>query len=270
MIKAIDVSRHQGAVNWNIVAETGVEVTFIKASEGIGYIDPMFMRNAVAAKKAGLKLGFYHWLRPDNTDVQVEAQCFIEAISGLDYDWIVCDVEEAYGRNIAYVRDYLSRWLSLVQEATGKVPIIYTGLSFANTYLGGAFTSYPLWIAHYTNADEPGQTMWSDWVCWQYTEHGSVTGISGDVDLNWMKDDFFNNLQEGGEEVAIKKTPYVDVPAGHWAENVIKLVTDLNLMTGAQNSKFEPDRPVTRAELAAFANNLVYELNKVLPTNIGG
>ena len=60
-----------------------------------------------------------------------------------------------------------------------------------------SFTNWPLWIAQY-GAREPAKTAWPTWVCWQYSNTGEIDGISGKVDLNDMKEDFFAALRACG------------------------------------------------------------------------
>src|SRR5690242_3411645 len=82
--RIIDVSHHQGVIDWIQVADDGIQGAMIKASEGIGYIDPLFRQNATEAISAGLRVGFYHYARPEsgNTPEQ-EVEAFMGAISGL-------------------------------------------------------------------------------------------------------------------------------------------------------------------------------------------
>lgn len=256
MIKGIDVSRWQGDIDWPKVADDGVKFAFIKATEGITYTDPKLRRNAFGAHAVGLKVGFYHFLRVDNTDPIKEANNFVSAIQTFNYEWTVCDVEDAKGKTAKWIVDYTRSWLAEVEKRTGKRPLVYTYVSFAKTYLGNNLTDYPLWLAHYVNSAKPSSsTGWGDnWVCWQYTDKGSVKGIQGYVDLNWMKPDFFETVKP--------LTPFKDVPAGHWAEQFIKDALNAGIMVGHPDGTFGLGKPVTREELAVVVSKLLKEVRQ--------
>ena len=78
----------------------------------------------------------------------------------------------------------LQTWLDVVQQATGRTPIIYTDHGFWNSLGTSAFGSYPLWIAEYGVQSVTLPAGWASWTFWQYSESGTVSGVSGAVDLN--------------------------------------------------------------------------------------
>ena len=248
MIKGIDVSRWQGIIDWPSVASDGVKFAIIKATEGLTHVDPNLDKNAVGAYNAGLKIGFYHFLRPDNSEPEREAQHFVNKIRDYPYEWLVCDIEDKKGKDNKWVIEYTKRWLLEVERLTRVKPIVYTYVSFAKNVLGKSLVDYPLWIAHYVSGS-PGTTAWTDWVCWQYTSAGRVKGISGNVDLNWMKEDFFMGSGKA-------KTRFKDVPAGHWAEEAIKYVDEVGLMKGYPDDTFGVGKFITREELAVILYRL--------------
>jgi lysozyme len=259
MIHGIDVSKWQGTIDWKKVAAADVRYAFIKATEGIGYVDPMLHRNARGADAVGLKVGLYHFLRPDNTNPLVEAAHFVETIRALPYEWIVCDVEDSKGEEASRVIGYTLAWLLQVEKLTGKKPIVYTYVSFANQYLKDSLINWPLWIAHY-NVEQPGETAWPKWICWQSTDKGTVDGITGHVDYNWMRPEFFE------PPAAVKKTEFKDVEAGSWYEDVIWVANEHGIMTGYEDGTFRPDQPVTRAEVAAVVNALWFRIDSLKTT----
>ena len=79
-------------------------------------------------------------------------------------------------------------WLILVEKELKKTPIIYTGPSFFSSILcdnKGTFKQFPLWIANYSS--EPLiPAPWNNWLFWQYSETGKVSGINGECDLNYF------------------------------------------------------------------------------------
>ena len=83
----IDVSNWQGNIDFRRVKEAGIDVVYIKASEGTTYRDPYFERNYNNAKANGLKVGFYHFLTATNVEqARRQAQFFASVISGKSPD----------------------------------------------------------------------------------------------------------------------------------------------------------------------------------------
>ena len=68
-IKVLDVSHHNGNINWTKVASDGVKGVYIKLTEGKTYLDDKAYENYLGAKNAGLRVGFYHYAHADNDPV---------------------------------------------------------------------------------------------------------------------------------------------------------------------------------------------------------
>lgn len=186
-VKGIDVSHHNGAINWSQVKSAGVQFVYIKATEGRTYTDPTFLTNVKGVKAAGLKVGAYHFANPANR-ASDDAANFINALKKIDYDLMpVLDLESAptgmtAAQLVAWAKDFLSR----VEAATGKRAMIYTGVWFANKYAGfnSALADRPLWVSYYKTTLPSSFAGWTKWTAWQYTDSGKIVGISGNVDLN--------------------------------------------------------------------------------------
>lgn len=97
-------------------------------------------------------------------------------------------------RSTQAVTDRALAFLNQIEALTGIKPIVYTYVSFANENFDMRLADYPLWIAHY-NVDTPSPTnVWgNNYVGHQYTEHGNIQGISGNVDINNFKDGIASN-----------------------------------------------------------------------------
>lgn len=197
-VKGIDVSHHQGVIDWKKVAGDGVKYAIIKASEGVSRIDPKLSVNATGAKANKILTSFYHYARPENNAADKEASHFATAVLGLHVDFpLVLDVE---GEASKIGKSKLTQWCEVfcttLKRLTGKDVMIYTGASFAKDYLGAPLGKYPLWVANYgrglTKAPMQNPT-WSVWSLYQYTETGKVNGISGNVDVNVMNKAFYDN-----------------------------------------------------------------------------
>lgn len=192
MIKGIDVSHHQGTINWTSVANDGVEFAIIKATEGTSFFDPVCSTNVANAKANGIKVGVYHFARfTSNVEALAEAQYFLNRINGLDLDLpLVLDIEVDEGDIGKSALTAAARtFLDYLKSQDRKV-MIYTYHNFYTNDIDA--TGYPLWIARY-GVNSPGI---NDWTIWQYTDSGSVKGINGNVDVNKAVDSFLYGLTE--------------------------------------------------------------------------
>ena len=180
----IDVSKYQGNIDWEAIANNeNIKFVYIKATEGATYTDPKFERNIAEARKHGVKVGCYHFLRSSSTihdqfenikqHIRREEQTFVPMI----------DVETKGKWSNEQLVDSLHALAVKIYEYYHCAPIIYTYVNFYNRYLAGRFTNYPLFIARYTD-DEPVLSDGTPYVIWQFSERGRVPGINGNVDLN--------------------------------------------------------------------------------------
>ena len=186
--KGIDVSHYQGAIDWAKVKAAGIQFTFIKASEGTGWIDDHFKRNWANSKAAGIPRGAYHFYRFSYDPVK-QADHFLEQL-GSDLGELspVVDAEDTTTTTVK--GDDLRVFCERVFEKTGRRCLVYTGgWWWTAQRLGGPqpwVKDYPLWIAFYSDtAKQPSIPKdWATWAFWQHSNHGAVDGISGSVDLN--------------------------------------------------------------------------------------
>ncbi|HTP26447.1 MAG TPA: GH25 family lysozyme [Anaeromyxobacteraceae bacterium] len=192
----IDVSHHNGTVNWSAVASAGVSFAYAKASEGANVQDPMFVQNYAAMRANRLYRGAYHFFHP-GTDASVQARHFLALVPELASGDLppALDVEVGDGQQPSAIAAGIRAWLQEVEDAIGRPPVLYTSASFWNVNLAGAigFDRYPLWIAHYTTEPQPHlPSGFTRHTMWQYTDSGQVAGIVGVVDL----DRFHGTLEE--------------------------------------------------------------------------
>jgi lysozyme len=186
-IFGIDVSHHQAFIQWEAVKkmkDKGIRVgfAFIKATEGYTHHDRQFKRNWRKAREAGMLRGAYHFFLPGKSGSQ-QADHFMTTVRLEKGDMPpVLDVEETHGIPHPIIRKRVREWLEKVERHYGRKPIIYTGVDFYNRVLGSEFDDYPLWIAHYLKRDNP--KIYRKWTFWQFSETGTVNGISSKVDFN--------------------------------------------------------------------------------------
>lgn len=188
MLQGIDVSAAQGLIDWNTVANSGVAgFAFVKATEGLGYMDPQFQRNWAALNQLGWIKGAYHFARL-TADATQEADWFSKTVGPLTItDMLVLDIETASVSGVQFT-DWTLTWLERVEANTGAVPIVYTGGPFFNSHGGSPdpttlqrLVKFPLWLAAYaTNPNNYIPVEWRNlgWVFWQRSGDVAAPGDS--------------------------------------------------------------------------------------------
>ena len=185
-VHGIDVSHHQGTIDWDAVKATEkgeypIRFAFMKATEGGDYKDRRFDENFSQAKEAGLIRGAYHFYNP-NTEPIRQADFFISQVKLKRGDLApVLDIERK-PKDVAQMQADLKLFLQRLEQHYGVKPIIYTSYKYKKRYLNDPeFDAYPLWIAHYYVDLLAYEGTWQ---FWQHTDYGVVPGIESNVDLN--------------------------------------------------------------------------------------
>ncbi len=193
--EGIDISSWQKNVNFSKVKNSGIDIVYIKSSEGTRYIDPYFESNYKNAKANGLKVGFYHYVTARNvTQAKEQANFFARIISGKQIDCKLAMDFESFGNlSVSQINEISKVFLETLESATKTSPIIYSNAYSAREIFSSSLNKYPLWVANY-GVSKPGSNgKWSSWVGWQYTSTGRVDGISGNVDRNKFTDGILLN-----------------------------------------------------------------------------
>lgn len=213
---AIDVSNHQGDIDWATTRVAGVQFALIKASEGVGMTDGKFRRNAGGAAAVGMPAGYYHYSHPELNDVRDEIDHFLSVVASQPAKCYALDVEGAAGSvEPGELTDWVVTWCREVRRRTGKPVLIYSGAYFARDNLTAAAGEFPLWIAHYGLPYAPLQNKtWSNWSVWQVSDNGGCPGMpAGTCDTNLMEADFYWELTKGdypADPVPQPELPKVD------------------------------------------------------------
>lgn len=193
----IDVSFWQGTITysqWVQVHNSGKVFAFAKATQGIynSYNDVQFVNNMTQGRAAGMLMGAYHFADPDLYGAAAEANHFVD-IAGpymtSGYLRPVLDLERGSGLGKTALSQWANTFMNTVQSRTGVEPLIYCNVNYATNYLDSTLSSRDVWIAIWpTNPDpqngNPATGVFPTWAFWQYSDHGSVPGISGNVDLD--------------------------------------------------------------------------------------
>jgi lysozyme len=196
-VQGIDVSHFQGVVDWKTVAQAGMAFAFAKATDGITYVDPELATNWTGIRSAGLLRGAYHFFEP-NDDATLQAQHFLATVQIASGDLPpVLDVETTGGVSNEQLWSGVATWLQVVEQTTGRQPILYLDPVFWNEHSPDlTLTRYPLWLADYA-AEPTLPEGWTSWLFWQHSETGSVAGVTGAVDL-----DLFSGTLQQLQELA--------------------------------------------------------------------
>lgn len=203
--EGVDVSSWQGAINWGMVRKAGKTFAIAKATEGNTWTDPRYAANRNGALSVGIKFTGYHFARPgtNRDDAISEADHFVSVLK-LSHGMLVpaLDLEVSGGLSVSTLQAWTKQFVGRVYARTGAKPMIYTSASFWSTYMGNttwfAANGYKvLWVARW-NVSSPSvpATNWggASWTFWQYSDCGSVAGISGCTDLDRFKGTDFRGV----------------------------------------------------------------------------
>ncbi len=182
-VRGIDVSAHNGNMDfYKLFQNKGLKFVFIKATEGESLKDKNFNLNYTKAKKAGFKVGAYHFFK-FNKNGKIQAINFLQSIKTKSLDMpLVIDIEKHSNNypniTIAQIRQRLKDMITHL-TSSGYNIIIYTNKNGYNDYIKGYFDKYPLWICSFTNPP-----INSNWLFWQHSHQGHLYGYNNDIDLN--------------------------------------------------------------------------------------
>ncbi len=190
----IDVSEHNGEIDWDAVAEDGIEYVIIRlgyrgSTRGDIYLDEKFEENLAGAQEAGLDVGVYFFSQAISTAEAIEeAEFVLDTLRGEDLEYPVYFDWEYMGQADARTNGISRETLTACADAFCErieqddyVPGVYLYGDLAYmSYQLDALTDYTWWFAgYYTNPD-----FYYDFEMWQYSSSGSVAGISTKVDMN--------------------------------------------------------------------------------------
>lgn len=189
LYNGIDVSEWQGEIDFREVANAGIEIVYIRASEGANYIDPYFRENYEEAKANGLKTGFYHYLTARNEEeARAEAEFFVGNIKGTEPDCkLAMDFEVFDNLSTEAVNKISEVFLQTVQNLSGKECVIYSDAYNAREVFDRELAEkYAIWVADYFVEEPEDNGKWGSWVGFQYTDRGRINGIDGNVDRDYF------------------------------------------------------------------------------------
>ncbi len=197
-VKGIDVSKWQAAIDFSKVKKAGIQFVIIRAGYGDGNKDAYFEQNYKNAKAAGLQVGAYWYSYATSAaGAKTEAQKFAAILKGKQFEYpVYFDLEEA--SQLAKGKEFCSSLITAFcneMEAQGFFAGFYMSLSAVNAYVTDAVKKrYAFWVAQWNSScSYSGQ-----YGIWQYSSKGSVSGISGNVDLDYGYVDYPSIIKTGG------------------------------------------------------------------------
>ena len=205
----MDVSRHQGVIDWDKVKASGkISGVMIRAmgnsKDGLPskpYTDPQFARNYAECKRLGIPCGVYGYFKATTrAEADRELAYFRKMLTGRTFELpVAVDIEDEVQKPLgkSALTDLTAYCLSIV-ESWGVYAMLYTGLWFGSTFLymgGAALKPYDVWLAAYRSTKpSPGWPFGM----WQYTGTASVPGVSTNVDMSHAYKDYAAIIQRAG------------------------------------------------------------------------
>jgi GH25 family lysozyme M1 (1,4-beta-N-acetylmuramidase) len=248
MVHGVDVSRFQGNIDWHKVKASGRHFAFVKATEGLTFVDPSFTAARVKSlREAKMLWAPYHFARPQaGRSGAQEAQFFVKTIKVAGYDATrdlppVLDIESTK-LNAQGTLAFINSFVTTVRALVGGDVILYTYPNFWNETLDNPANDFDclLWIANYGVSHPAVPRAWSTWTFWQFSDKSSVPGIPVKVDEN-----YFNGNEAQLLGLAKRNARPANDPL---TETERKLVNELSrLRAAAKKSGWKPG-PQARAE----------------------
>ena len=190
----IDVSEHQGTIDWKAVANSSVDFAIIRASYAWDngqkdHRDQMFSENLSEAKKHGLAVGVYHYSYATNEQEALEeAKLLLSQINGTQLDYpVYYDLEDECQDDLSteQITNIALTFINEIRNA-GYYAGIYINPDNIKQLDLDQLGDVDLWIANYSLENSYD----GDYGMWQYTCYGKINGIEGNVDLNYCYYDY--------------------------------------------------------------------------------
>src|SRR5215510_252297 len=184
----MDVSSHQGAVNWATAWANGAKFAYVKATEGTTYQNPDFAQQYNGSFNIGMIRGAYHFALPDRSSGAAQGNFFVDHGGGWSNDGKTLppaiDLEynpygaSCYGLSQSAMVAWIHDIANTVKARTGRDAVFYTSTSWWTLCTGNnaSFGSHPLWIASYARSVGPLPASWKFETIWQDADSGEFPG----------------------------------------------------------------------------------------------
>lgn len=194
MLKGIDISSHQGSIDYNAVKNSGINFVMIRSSWGWFNEDTTFRANVNGCEAVGLPYGLYHYSYARNlNEAKIEADGLIRLAQSCKPAYPICiDMEDADGYKrkngvsnemCIQICEYVCRRL----EEAGYYAMIYANLDWLNNRINDSrLDRFDKWVAQWADRC----TYVKPYGIWQYSDKGQIAGIRGNVDVNYSYKDY--------------------------------------------------------------------------------
>ncbi|AGK98155.1 GH25 family lysozyme [Clostridium pasteurianum] len=239
-MNGIDLSDYQSIVDFKALRSDGNEIAYIKSTEGKTWKASNFRTYYEQAIAAGLKIGFYHFLR--NNSMEDEVNNILSVIGSLPFHCkLAIDCEVTLGQSKQQITNNIRQFYDLM-KSKGIECVLYTYVSFLRDNIDySQLQDIPVWIANYSSNDPQVQNE----VGWQYTEHGRSAGILSECDKNIFKDGILlgsasNNVILTAAKINLEVDTMGAIKQGENSNRVRLLQAILNVLLGI-NLKIDGD-----------------------------
>jgi lysozyme len=199
--EGVDVSAHQGRIDWDVVSRANVRFAYIKASEGATFVDARFAANWSGAASAGIRRGAYHRFSLCRS-AEAQAANFIRTVprtrDALPPAVDVEDMSSCGAAGAPNATALIESFLDLLEAHYGARPILYVTQQFHDAH-AGEFSRERFWIR---SLYAPPSFRRNDWVLWQHHNFARRPGINGPVDVDAFR----------GDEAALTRFAQADEP----------------------------------------------------------
>jgi len=266
-MKGIDVSAHQGNINWDAVKASGIEFAIIRISYGQNTIDSKAIRNIEECIRVGMPFGVYVYSYALNVNNAInEANLVIKTLAPYKNKVkfpVIIDMEDAdrykakYGMPSNDILVSICEKECLMFEDAGYYAAIYASKSWFDTKLNSSrLNRFDKWIAWwYSQASSKFDH--NTYGLWQYTSSGKVNGISGNVDMNEAFKDYPSIIDGGNSTPAQPSAPISNEPTG----------STLNLAVDVMNGKYG-DGDARKNNLGSRYNEVQDFINHIYSTDV--
>lgn len=200
--RGIDVSKWQGDIDWRKVKNSGVDFVMIRSSFGDSDVDVKLKQNVAGCEKYDIPYGFYHYTYAKNvSQAKAEAKFMLKTIKNYSPEYpIVLDIEEEFYKKMkpSEVTKIIQAFMEEIEDA-GYYAMIYSYAKFfTDNVRMDKLSAYDIWVASWGDEEKLSSAYDGHYGMWQYSSTGKVSGIDGDVDLNYAYKNYRKSIISNG------------------------------------------------------------------------